>query len=92
MDYVVYRTFIRLTRSSRRLSLFSDNYTDFGYLTLVSGWEHGILHIARFAVGKEAHLLYVTSVGRSGVIAMLMLVPIVLPMKYNYFRGKVSQK
>lgn len=72
--------------------MFPDNnHTDFGYLTLVSGWEHGILHIARFAVGNEAHLLYVTNVGRSGVFAMLMLVPIVLPMKYNYFRGKVSE-
>lgn len=63
---------------------------DFGYIMFVAGVEHGVLHIIRFCLGGDADILYTTNVGRSGVICMLLLFPIVLPMKFKWFKDRVS--
>lgn len=64
--------------------------TDFGYLTLISGYEHGLLHCARHIVAGSSELIYDTDNGRSGMVACLLLLPIVLPMKFEFFRTKVG--
>lgn len=64
--------------------------TDFGYLTLISGYEHGLLHCARHIVAGNSELIYDTDNGRSGMVACLLLLPIVLPMKFEFFRTKVG--
>ena len=53
--------------------------------------EHGILHCARFIYAKRAYLLYQTDTGRSGVVGCLLLLPIVLPMKFELFKTKVRK-
>lgn len=53
--------------------------------------EHGILHCARFIYAKQAYLLYQTDTGRSGVVGCLLLLPIVLPMKFELFKTKVRK-
>lgn len=63
--------------------------TDFGYLTLVSGWEHALLHCARFIISDKAFLIYETDTGRSGMVACLLMLPVVLPMRFDFFRKKV---
>lgn len=65
-------------------------FQDFGYLMLIAGVEHGVLHIILFSIGGDADLLYKTDVGRSGVICMLLLFPIVLPMRFKWFKDRVS--
>ena len=65
--------------------------TDFGYLTLVAGWEHAILHCARFIVAGNAFLIYEKDTSRSGLVACVVLLPIVLPMKYDFFKKKVGR-
>lgn len=65
--------------------------TDFGYLMLIAGVGHGVLHIVRFSIGGDADLLYKTDAGRSGVICMLLLFPVVLPMKFKWFKDRVSR-
>lgn len=62
---------------------------DFGYLTLAAGFEHGILHCIRFTVANQAWIIYETDTGRSGMVACLLLLPIVLPMKFDFFKKKV---
>ncbi|CAM9989303.1 unnamed protein product, partial [Sphacelaria rigidula] len=66
-----------------------DMHTYFGYMMLVAGVEHGVLHIIRYSIGGNADLLHKTNSGRSGVICMLLLFPIVLPMKFQWFKDKV---
>lgn len=56
---------------------------------LVAAMEHAILHCARFIYAKEAFLIWSTDTGRSGLIGCLLLLPIVLPMKFEFFRTKV---
>lgn len=65
-------------------------WTDFGYLSLVAALEHAILHCARFIYAKQAYLIYETDTGRSGVVGCILLLPIVLPMKFEFFRTKVG--
>ena len=65
---------------------------DFGFVMLVAGVAHGCLHIIRFSIGGDADLLYKTNAGRSGVICMLLLFPIALPMKFQWFKERVSAK
>lgn len=73
------------------LPLFtSPSPTDFGYMTLVAGFEHGIIHCIRFTVANEAWIIYETDTGRSGMAACLLLLPIVLPMKFDFFKKRVS--
>lgn len=50
---------------------------------------HSILHAARYIYANMAYIMYETDAGRSGVIACALLLPIVLPMKFEYFRTKV---
>ncbi|CAM9864420.1 unnamed protein product, partial [Sphacelaria rigidula] len=66
-----------------------DVHTYFGYMMLIAGVGHGILHIIRFSIGGDADLLYKTDAGRSGVICMLFLFPVVLPMRFKWFKDKV---
>ena len=66
--------------------------TDFGYLTLISGYEHGLLHCARHIVAGNSELIYDTDNGRSGMVACLLLLPIVLPMKFEFFRTRVRKR
>lgn len=40
---------------------------------------------------NEAFLMYETDAFRSGIIAMLLLLPIVLPMKLRFFRNRVRE-
>ena len=58
-------------------------------MTLVAGFEHGILHCIRFIVAGDAWIIYGMDVGRSGTVACLLLLPIVLPMKYDFFKKRV---
>lgn len=62
---------------------------DFGYLTLAAGFEHGILHCIRFSVANQAWIIYETDTGRSGMVGCLLLLPIVLPMRFDFFKKKV---
>ena len=71
------------------LALLIVGWADFGYLTLMAALEHGILHCTRFIYAKQAYLIYETDTGRSGVIGCLLLLPIVLPMKFDFLRTKV---
>lgn len=64
-------------------------WTDFGYLSLVAALEHAILHCARFTVAGDSYLIYGTDTGRSGLVGVLLMFPIVLPMKYEFIRTKV---
>eukprot|EP00904_Undaria_pinnatifida_P005548 jgi/Undpi1/2122/HiC_scaffold_12.g05508.m1 len=66
-----------------------DIHTYFGYLTLVSGFEHGLLHCSRFIIARQSYLIYETDTGRSGMVACLLMLPIVLPMKFEFFRTKI---
>ncbi|CAN0019892.1 unnamed protein product, partial [Ectocarpus sp. 13 AM-2016] len=64
--------------------------TDFGFLTLVAGWAHGVLHLARVSYAGEKFLMYETHAFRSGIFAILVLLPIVLPMRFSFFRKKMT--
>lgn len=64
---------------------------DFGFLSMVAALEHGLLHCIRFAHAKQSYLIYETDTGRSGVIGCLLLLPIVLPMKFEVLRTKVRE-
>lgn len=64
-------------------------WPDFGYLSLMAAFEHGILHCVRFTYANEAYIIYETDTGRSGLIGCLLLLPIVLPMKFEFLRTKV---
>lgn len=66
-------------------------WEDFGYLSMVAALEHGLLHCLRFAHAKQQYLIYETDTGRSGVIGCLLLLPIVLPMRFEFFRTKVRE-
>lgn len=65
-------------------------WQDFGFLTLCAGLEHGVLHCIRFIYSHNAWLIYETDVGRSGMVGCMLLLPIVLPMKFEFFRTKVQ--
>lgn len=65
---------------------------DFGYLTLVAGLVHGVLHAARYIYADTSGMMYNTDAGRSGLIACFLLLPIVLPMRFEVFRTKVRDK
>eukprot|EP00752_Nemacystus_decipiens_P012303 g10908.t1 len=67
-----------------------DVHMYFGYLTLAAGFEHGILHCIRFTVANQAWIIYETDTGRSGMVACLLLLPIVLPMKFDFFKKKMT--
>eukprot|EP00904_Undaria_pinnatifida_P005570 jgi/Undpi1/2142/HiC_scaffold_12.g05528.m1 len=67
-----------------------DVHTYFGYLTLVATLEHAILHCVRFISAKQAYLIYGTDTGRSGMVGCILLLPIVLPMKFEFIRTKIS--
>ena len=64
-------------------------WPDFGYLSLIAAAEHAILHCARFIYAKNSHLIYETDTGRSGLAGCVLMLPIVLPMKFEYIRTKV---
>eukprot|EP00752_Nemacystus_decipiens_P012591 g11151.t1 len=63
-----------------------DMHTCFGYMTLIFSYVHGILHCARYIVACEAWIIYGTAVGRSGLVACVLFLPIVLPMKFDFFK------
>ncbi|CAM9369134.1 unnamed protein product [Hapterophycus canaliculatus] len=65
-------------------------HTYFGFLTLLCGVAHGILHLARVAYANEAYLMHDTNAFRSGILAMLLLFPIVLPMRFNFIRRRIA--
>ncbi|CBN78808.1 putative respiratory burst oxidase homolog protein [Ectocarpus siliculosus] len=67
-----------------------DLHTYFGFLTLVAGWAHGVLHLARVSYADEKFLMYETHAFRSGIFAILLLLPIVLPMRFSFFRNKMT--
>ena len=62
---------------------------DFGYLTFVAGLVHSILHAARYIYANTADIMYKTDACRSGLIACFLLLPIVLPMKFELLRTNV---
>ena len=64
---------------------------DFGYLSLVAALEHATLHCARFIYAKNSYLIYGTATGRSGLVGCVLLLPIVLPMKFEFIRTKVRE-
>ena len=64
-------------------------WSDFGYLSLIAALEHATLHCARFIYAKNSHLIYETDTGRSGLVGCILLLPIVLPMKFEAIRAKV---
>lgn len=41
-------------------------------------------------MADNAELIYDTDNGRSGMVACMLLLPIVVPMKFEYFRTKVG--
>ena len=63
---------------------------DFGYISLGAAAEHAILHCARFIYAGNSHLIYETDTGRSGLVGCLLMLPIVLPMKYEFIKNKVG--
>eukprot|EP00904_Undaria_pinnatifida_P005569 jgi/Undpi1/2141/HiC_scaffold_12.g05527.m1 len=67
-----------------------DIHTYFGYLSLMAAFEHGILHCIRFAHAKQEYLVWKTDTGRSGVVGCVLLLPIVLPMRFEVFRTKMA--
>ncbi|CAM9425384.1 unnamed protein product, partial [Choristocarpus tenellus] len=67
-----------------------DIHTYFGSLMLAMGVEHSIAHTARYIVASETEIMYDTTTGRAGVLAFLLLFPVVLPMKYAVLRNKLS--
>ena len=75
-----------------QLSLHLLFFPDFGSMTLVVGFEHGILHYIRLLVAGDAWIIYGMDVGRSGMVACLLLLPIVLPMKFDFFKKRVRPK
>eukprot|EP00752_Nemacystus_decipiens_P012016 g10651.t2 len=67
-----------------------DLHTYFGFLTLLAGVAHGCLHLARVVYASDTFLIYETDAFRSGIVAMLLLLPIVLPMRFSFFHKKLS--
>lgn len=70
-------------------SPFLATAADFGYITLVASLVHSALHAARYVYANMAYIMYETDAGRSGVIACALMLPIVLPMRFEVFRTKV---
>lgn len=66
-------------------------WADFGYLTLIAGLVHSILHAARYIYANMAYIMYETDAGRSGLIACLLLLFVVPPMKFEFFKTKVRK-
>lgn len=62
---------------------------DFGSLTLVAGLVHSILHAARYIYANMAYIMVETDAGRSGLIACFLLLFIVPPMKFEFFKARV---
>ena len=58
---------------------------------MMAALEHGLLHCIRFAHAKQTNLIYDTDTGRSGVIGCFLLLPIVLPMKFEILKTKVRE-
>ena len=50
---------------------------------------HSVLHVVRYVYADAAYILYETDACRSGLIACLLMLPIVLPMKFEFLRTKV---
>lgn len=46
--------------------------------------------LCQVAYASEAFLMYETDAFRSGIVAMLLLLPIVLPMRFSFFHKRVS--
>lgn len=65
--------------------------SDFGYLTLIAGLVHSILHAARYIYANTAYIMYETDAGRSGLVACLFLLFVVPPMKFEFFKAKVRK-
>ena len=45
--------------------------------------------MSQVVYASDAFLIYETHAFRSGIIAMLLLLPIVLPMRFSFFHKKV---
>lgn len=97
----IYRARICTRASTLQLTYLSYHYpvpspaapppADFGYLTLAAGFVHGILHCVRFSVANQAWIITDMDTGRSGVVACILLLPIVLPMKFDWFKKRVRE-
>lgn len=64
--------------------------SDFGFFALMTAIAHGLFQVAKYVYAHQASLLYTNDTGRSGVIATLLLLPIVFPMQSAWLREKVS--
>lgn len=64
---------------------------DFGLLTLVCGVLHGVTHIVRCLYESGEAIMYATPMYRSGLVAMLLLLPTALPMSIGFLKDKVGR-
>lgn len=71
--------------------LLSFSPPGYGLLTLVFSVLHGAAHVARFVLEKNPEELYGSTLNRSGLVALLLLLPTVLPMASKTLKEKVTR-
>lgn len=62
---------------------------DFGVLALLCSIAHGACHIVLSALQRRPGFLLETSINRSGLVALLLLLAVGLPMSLGFIRAKV---
>lgn len=66
------------------------NVLDFGLVTLICGVLHGGTHIIRCLYESGEAMMYATPMYRSGLVAMLLLLPTALPMSIGFLKDQVG--
>ena len=72
-------------------SLSIANETDFGSLTVLFGLIHGFAHIARTIAGGHEREFIEKCMDRSGLVALVPLIPIAFPMMLGSIKKLVRQ-
>ncbi|CAB1097723.1 unnamed protein product [Ectocarpus sp. CCAP 1310/34] len=67
-------------------------HTYFGVLILLCSVVHSACHIAVGALQRRADYAFENEINRSGVVAMLLLLPIALPMTMRLAKAKVPEE
>lgn len=62
---------------------------DFGVVTLLCSLIHTAAHIARAFYENHLEGLYSESINLSGLVATLLLLPVVVPMMVGYMKNRV---
>lgn len=74
---------------SVHFAVCSVTITDFGLVTLICSAIHSITHVVRFVYESESEQLYRANVNRSGLVALLLLLPTAVPMSIGFLKEKV---